>query len=104
MFVGQVLAHPYASSMFFSSAGPQLSVASKKMSSSRYDRVDIKTCSQANAAEVQLMDQLMDSLDALIDRNQEFVKTNPWMSGTIRTDYINRESVYNAFQSAISNA
>ena len=50
------------------------------------------------------MDRLMDSLDALIDRNRGWVAENPWMSGTIRTDYIDRECVYGAFQSAVSHA
>ena len=49
------------------------------------------------------MDRLMDSLDALIDENRGWVAANPWMSSSIRTDYIDRESVYNAFQNAISN-
>ena len=50
------------------------------------------------------MDKLMDSLDTLIDGNRGWVADKPWLSGMIRTDYIDRESVYNAFQSAISNA
>lgn len=50
------------------------------------------------------MDKLMDSLDTLIDGNRGWVADKPWMSGMIRTDYIDRESVYNAFQNAISNA
>lgn len=50
------------------------------------------------------MDRLMDSLDALIDGNREWVAGKPWMSGTIRTDYIDRESVYHSFQNAISKA
>ena len=51
-----------------------------------------------------LMDRLMDTLDTLIDGNRGWVATNPWMSGTIRTDYIDRESVYSAFQNIVSNA
>ena len=47
------------------------------------------------------MDRLMDSLDALIDRNRGWVTEKPWMSGTIRTNYIDRESVYHSFQNAI---
>lgn len=47
------------------------------------------------------MDRLMDSLDALIDRNRGWVADNPWMSGTIRTNYIDKDSVYNAFQNSI---
>lgn len=50
------------------------------------------------------MDKLMDSLDTLIDGNRGWVADKPWMSGMIRTDYIDRESVYNAFQNAICNA
>ena len=48
------------------------------------------------------MDRLMDSLDALIDSNRGWVAEKPWMSGTIRTDHIDRESVYHSFQNAIS--
>lgn len=50
------------------------------------------------------MDRLMDSLDALIDRNRGWVTEKPWMSGTIRTNYIDRESVYHSFQNAVSKA
>lgn len=50
------------------------------------------------------MDSLMDSLDSLIDSNRGWVAEKPWMSGTIRTDYIDRESVYQSFQNAISKA
>lgn len=50
------------------------------------------------------MDRLMDSLDALIDGNRGWVAEKPWMSGTIRTDYIDRESVYQSFQNAVSKA
>lgn len=50
------------------------------------------------------MDRLMDSLDALIDENRGWVAANPWMSSSIRTDYIDREIVYKAFQNFISNA
>lgn len=49
------------------------------------------------------MNQLMNSLDALIDSNRGWVAEKPWMSGMIRTNYIDRESVYNSFQNAISN-
>lgn len=48
------------------------------------------------------MNRLMDSLDALINNNREWAAEKPWMSGMIRTDYIDRESVYNSFQNAIS--
>lgn len=47
------------------------------------------------------MDQLMDSLDALIDSNRGWVAEKPWMSSMIRTDYIDRESVYHSFQNSI---
>ena len=50
------------------------------------------------------MDRLMDSLDALINNNREWAAEKPWMSGMIRTDYIDRESVYNSFQDMISKA
>ena len=50
------------------------------------------------------MDRLMDSLDALIDGNRGWVSEKPWMSGTIRTKYINRESVYRSFLNAVSKA
>ena len=48
------------------------------------------------------MDRLMDSLDAVIDGNRGWAAGKPWMSGTIRTDYIDRESVYASFQNAVS--
>ena len=50
------------------------------------------------------MDHLVDSLDALIDQNRGWVAEKPWMSGMIRTDSIDRESVYHSFQNAISKA
>ena len=50
------------------------------------------------------MDQLMDSLDALIDSNRGWAAEKPWMSGIIRSDYIDRESVYNSFHNAIAKA
>ena len=50
------------------------------------------------------MDRLMDSLDALIDRNRGWAAEKPWMAGTIRTNYIDRESVYRSFQNAVSKA
>lgn len=49
------------------------------------------------------MDQLMDSMDALIAGNRGWVADKPWMSGMIRTDYIDRESAFNAFLNSISN-
>ena len=48
------------------------------------------------------MSQLMNSLDALIDRNRGWAAEKPWMSGMIRTEYIDRESVYHSFHNAIS--
>ncbi len=50
------------------------------------------------------MDRLMDSLDALIDSNRDWVAEKPWMSGMIRTNHIDRESVSNSFHNAISQA
>ena len=50
------------------------------------------------------MDRLMDSLDALIDRNRGWAAEKPWMAGTIRTNYIDRESVYRSFRNAVSKA
>ena len=47
------------------------------------------------------MDRLMDSLNTLIDNNRAWAVEKPWVSGMIRTDYIDRESVYNSFQNAI---
>ena len=50
------------------------------------------------------MDRLMDSLDALIDSNRGWAAEKPWMSGTIRTSYMDRKSVYRSFQNAITTA
>ena len=50
------------------------------------------------------MDRLMDSLDAGIDENRKWTAEKPWMSGTIRTGYIDRESVYRSFLNAVSKA
>lgn len=50
------------------------------------------------------VDRLMDSLDALIDSNREWAAESPWMSGMIRTEHIDRESVYRSFQNAVSKA
>ncbi len=47
------------------------------------------------------MDRLMDSLNTLIDNNRAWAVEKPWVPGMIRTDYIDRESVYNSFQNAI---
>lgn len=48
------------------------------------------------------MDKLMDELDQRIDVQKNVVANNSWMSGTVRTDYINRNMVYNAYQAAMS--
>ncbi len=46
------------------------------------------------------MDRLMDSLDAQIDSNRGWAADKPWMSGMIRTEHIDRGSVYHSFQKA----
>ena len=63
-----------------------------------------KLSNMLNSSFDPFMDRLMDSLDALIDRNRGWVTEKPWMSGTIRTNYIDRESVYHSFQNAVSKA
>ena len=63
-----------------------------------------KLSNMLNSSFDPFMDRLMDSLDALIDQNRGWVAEKPWMSGTIRTDYIDRESVYHSFQNAIFKA
>lgn len=63
-----------------------------------------KLSNMLNSSFDPFMDRLMDSLDALIDRNRGWVTEKSWMSGTIRTTYIDRKSVYNSFQNAISKA
>ena len=40
----------------------------------------------------------MNALDAKIDQNRQRVAENLWQTGLIRTDYIDRSSVYDAFQ------
>lgn len=50
------------------------------------------------------MDRLMDSLDTLIDRNQERAAAKPWIAGMLRTAHIDRENVCHAFQKALSQA
>lgn len=47
------------------------------------------------------MDKFMDELDKGIDRQREMVKENPWMS--YRTEYIDRNSVYNSYQNALDH-
>ena len=63
-----------------------------------------KLSNMLNSSFDPFMDRLMDSLDALIDQNRGWVTEKPWMSGTIRTNYIDRESVYRSFQNAITKA
>lgn len=63
-----------------------------------------KLSNMLNSSFDPFMDRLMDSLDALIDGNRGWVSEKPWMSGTIRTKYINRESVYRSFLNAVSKA
>lgn len=48
-------------------------------------------------------EKFMDALDVGINKNQELVKQYPWMKNSFRTEYINRDSVYNAFYNALSN-
>lgn len=48
------------------------------------------------------MDRLMDTLDAAIDSNRDFAAVRPWAASTFRTDYIDREKVCRAFQSALA--
>ena len=48
------------------------------------------------------MDDFMDALDSKIAQNRERIAKDPWQSGLIRTNDIDRESVYRAFQNAIS--
>lgn len=47
------------------------------------------------------MDRFMDSLDKSLDNMQERVKQKPWMSGTVRTNHIDRNSVYRSYQNAL---
>lgn len=61
-----------------------------------------KLSNMLNSSFDPFMDRLMDSLDALIDRNRGWVAEKLWMAGTIRTNYIDRKSVYRSFQNAIS--
>ena len=63
-----------------------------------------KLSNMLNSSFDPFVDRLMDSLDALIDSNRKWAAEKPWMSGTIRTDYIDRESVFHSFQNAISKA
>lgn len=47
--------------------------------------------------------KFMDSLDQSIDKNKTTVNKNPWMQGLIRTEHIDRDSVYRAFYNALAN-
>lgn len=49
------------------------------------------------------IDKFMDELDKVIDRRQEMVNENPWMSQLIRTNHIDRNRVYSSYESALSN-
>lgn len=48
--------------------------------------------------------KFMDALDRSIDKHQELVNKNQWMQGTVRTEHIDRNSVYLSFQNALTNA
>lgn len=47
------------------------------------------------------MDKLMDKLDQRIDEQKNVVAKDSWMSGTVRTQSIDRNKVYAAYQNAI---
>lgn len=49
------------------------------------------------------IEKFIDALDAKLDQNRERVTMYPWQSGLIRTNYIDRNSVYDAFQNSISD-
>ena len=46
-------------------------------------------------------EKFMDSLDSLIDDKREQAAVCPWMSGLIRTEYIDRNAVYRSFGMAV---
>ena len=48
------------------------------------------------------IEKFIDALDAKIDQNRDRVTECPWQADLIRTNYIDRESVYAAFHNAIS--
>ena len=48
------------------------------------------------------IEKFIDALDAKIDQNRDRVTERPWQADLIRTNYIDRESVYAAFHNAIS--
>lgn len=47
--------------------------------------------------------KFMDSLDQSIDKNKIMINKKPWMQGLIRTEHIDRGSVYRAFYNALAN-
>lgn len=49
------------------------------------------------------IEKFIDALDAKIDQNRERVAMRLWQSGLIRTNYIDRNSVYDAFQNSIAD-
>ncbi|MDW2796390.1 hypothetical protein RZO55_02155 [Clostridium boliviensis] len=46
--------------------------------------------------------KFMDSLDQSIDKNKIMINKNPWMQGLIRTEHIDRDSVYRAYYNALA--
>lgn len=44
------------------------------------------------------MDKFLDALDAKIDHNRQRAAEKSWLTGFIRTEYINREEVWQAFE------
>lgn len=47
------------------------------------------------------IEKFIDALDVKIDQNRDRVTSRPWQAGLIRTSYIDRKSVYSAFQIAV---
>ena len=47
--------------------------------------------------------KFMDALDRRIDEKQELVNKNTWMRGLVRTEHIDRDSVYSSFYNILSN-
>ncbi len=50
-----------------------------------------------------IMERYMDTLDRQIQKNQAIVQRLPHMAGSLRTESIDREAVYHAFQSAMAS-
>ncbi len=48
-------------------------------------------------------DKFIDALDHSLNKNQALVNKNPWMQGTVRTEHIDRDSVYDSFYKALTN-